>query len=113
MAIKFNLTIKCFKKNRKKKSLYQALYIGEIKVQKRDDVIDIVLKGEGGDLPVRVRWDSHADQIFCLANFDKKEKVRFILKTKLPTGESISSFSVGGQDADTGKFINWSASILF
>lgn len=116
MAIKFEITVKQFGKKKGKKAPPKAVYKGDVTIEKRDDVIDVSIKGKKNgkkkDLPIRIRWDSHADQLMCLANFDKEKKVRFMLKTSIPGKGDISGFSVGGQDSLSGKFIHWSAGIV-
>lgn len=112
MGIKFELTINEFEKNKGKKGSLEEVYKEKLAIQRKDKPVEIYLKGrKKKKLAVRLNWDSHSDQIFCLARFDKNKKVRFMLKTKIPGVGDITSFSVGGQDADTGRFVNWSAAI--
>ncbi len=113
MSIKLFLAIKRFKKGKKKRKDYespQATYTGTVTIPETEKIVSATLGGAKGTLPVNMRWDSNGE-ISCVATTEEG-KIRFLLTTRLSSGEDISSFNAGGWRMDTGKFTNWSASII-
>ncbi|MFA5985969.1 MAG: hypothetical protein WC819_01310 [Parcubacteria group bacterium] len=108
------LTVRRFKKGEKKRSEYkfpEATYEGVIEIPQdnNDAPIDTVLKGNNGNLPIKIHWQSRDKKIFCIT---KEEKIHFTLKTVLPTGEHLGGDHVGGQMLETGQHTNWSATMI-
>lgn len=113
--ITFYLSVNRFKRGKKSVVDYGRTF--ELAKKEKDIPINTALlgkiKGEEVGLPAVVRWDSRNDHIFCVCFYSKnnRKSARFVLATKLPTGEPIYSFKVTGQDVKTGKYISWSAYI--
>jgi hypothetical protein len=111
------LTVRRFKArdkkvDKKKSKIPEETYEGDVHVQENDDVtVDLACVGGDECLSVKVLWNNHDQSMFCFCSV-KKERIHFTLRTKSPTGEYLARNTVRCRSFETGRYANWSASMM-